>query len=65
MLQLMNFDDFLVTNNTASPAMLNYIGGADETVVFIDISKQWSSGYDAEKIIAGHGRDMRSALSIW
>ena len=53
MLQLMNFDDFLVTNNTASQAMLNYIGGADETVVFIDISKQWSSGYDAEKIIAG------------
>lgn len=53
MLQLMNFDDFLVTNDTGSDALLDYIGDAPETVVFIDISKEWASGYDAEEILAG------------
>lgn len=53
MLQLMNFDDFLVTNDTASKAMLDYIGDAEETVVFIDVSREWASGYDAEEILTG------------
>ena len=53
MLQLMNFNDFLVTNDTDSKALLDYLGGADEAVVFIDISKEWASGYDAEEILAG------------
>lgn len=53
MLQLMTFDDFLVTNDTGSKALLDYLGGADEAVVFIDISKEWASGYDAEEILAG------------
>lgn len=52
MLQLMCFDDFLVTNDTASDTMLNYIGNAEETVVFIDISKQWASGYDDASVVA-------------
>lgn len=52
LLQLMNFDDFLVTNDTRSAAMLDYIGSAEETVVFIDISKQWASGYDADEVIS-------------
>jgi hypothetical protein len=52
MLQLMNFDEFFVTNDTSSDAMLDYIGDAKEMVVFIDISKQWSSGYDAKEVVA-------------
>lgn len=52
MLQLMLFDDFLVTNDTESEAMLDYIGSAGEAVVFIDISKQWASGYDDGKVVA-------------
>lgn len=51
MLQLMLFDDFLVTNDTESEVMLDYIGSAEETVVFIDISKQWASGYDDDEVI--------------
>ncbi len=50
MLQLMIFDDVLVTNNSSSEAMLDYIGTSGEAVVFIDISKDWASGYDAEKV---------------
>lgn len=52
MLQLMIFDDFLVTNDTESAALSEYTGSAEETVVFIDISKQWASGYDADKILS-------------
>lgn len=52
MLQLMLFDDFLVTNDTESEAMLDYIGSAGEAVVFVDISKQWASGYDDDEVIA-------------
>lgn len=51
MLQLMCFDDFLVTNDTASETMLDYIGNAEETIVFIDISKQWASGYDDAQVV--------------
>ena len=51
MLQIMIFDDLLVTNDTSSEAMLDYIGDAPETVVFIDISKDWASGYDPETVL--------------
>ena len=51
MLQLMIFDDLIVTNNTSSEAMLDYIGDAQETVVFIDISKDWASGYNSEEVL--------------
>lgn len=53
MLQLLTFDDLLVTNNTASETMLDYINGADELIVFIDINREWASGYDAEAILDG------------
>jgi len=49
--QLLIFDDFLVTDDPASGEMLDYIGNSPETVVFIDISKDWASGYDSEEII--------------
>lgn len=52
MLQLMVFDDFLVTNDTESEALSEYTESAAETVVFIDISKQWASGYDAGEILS-------------
>ncbi len=51
MLQIMIFDDLLVTNDTSSEAMLEYIADAPETVVFIDISKDWASGYDSESVL--------------
>ena len=51
MLQLMIFDDLLVTNDTSSEAMLDYIGPSEEAVVFVDISKDWASGYDADTVI--------------
>lgn len=53
MLQLMIFDELLVTNDTSSEAMLDYIGQSDEAVVFIDISKDWASGYDSDEVLAG------------
>ena len=52
MLQLMNFDDFLVTADADSEALAEYIGEAKELVVFIDISKMWASGFDAKEILA-------------
>lgn len=53
MLQLLNFQDFIVTADTSSEAMLEYIGESDKAVVFIDISKVWASGYDADEVLAG------------
>lgn len=55
MLQLMNFDDFIVTADTKSEALRDYIGQARELVVFIDISKVWASGFDAQEVLAGLG----------
>lgn len=51
MLQIMIFDDLLVTNDTSSEAMIDYIGQSDEAVVFIDISKDWASGYDSQTVL--------------
>lgn len=53
MLQLLNFEDFMVTADTDSQALMNYIGEADELVVFIDISKVWASGFDAQEVLDG------------
>ena len=33
-------------------ARLDYVGGADEFVAYVDISEFWSSGYDPDKIIS-------------
>ena len=53
MLQLLNFEDFLVAADTGSDALRDYIGDAHELVVFIDISKVWASGFDAREVLDG------------
>lgn len=53
MLQLMLFNNVFVTNDTSSQALKDYIGNSEELVVFIDISKDWASGYDSEEILQG------------
>ena len=47
----MSFDEFYVINESNVAKALDYIGDVDEAVVYIDISKFWSSGYDAEAIV--------------
>ncbi len=51
LLQLLTFEEFYVTDDTSLDGMLDYVGDADEVVVYIDISKFWSSGYDADAIL--------------
>ena len=53
MLQLLHFEDFLVAAETDSPAITEYVGDAEEIVVFIDISKVWASGFDAREVLDG------------
>lgn len=46
---LLNFDEFFITGDPASPALDEYLasdGQARECVVFIDTSAFWSSGFD-------------------
>ncbi len=52
LIQLLKFEEFYVTSQDSLDGMLEYTGDADEVVVYIDISKFWSSGYDAETILA-------------
>lgn len=52
LLQLMAFDDFYVSDDTDLTGALDYVGGADEFVAYMDISVFWSSGYDPDKIIS-------------
>ena len=52
-LQLIIFDDVYVTDTKSLDGMLDYIGDSDEAVVYIDISEFWSSGYDADEVLAG------------
>lgn len=52
LLQLMAFDDFYVSDDTELTGALDYVGGADEFVAYVDISEFWSSGYDPDKIIS-------------
>ena len=49
--QLLTFDDLLVTNDPNSEALRQYVASAPETVVFIDISKDWASGYDSDALL--------------
>ena len=51
MMQLMLFDDFLITADAASPAIADYLAGSGRMVVFIDISEFWASGFDADEIL--------------
>ncbi|MDO4982019.1 MAG: glycosyltransferase family 39 protein [Eubacteriales bacterium] len=67
MMQIMLFDEIFVTNDTASSAMLDYIGDADEMVTFIDISKDWASGYDSKEILDGlmQNTDFTTATQLY
>ena len=56
MLQLMVFEDFLITADTDSPAIADYLDGRGRMVVFIDLSEFWSSGFDAEEVLDGLSR---------
>lgn len=52
-LQLMKFDDFFVTNDTQSFKMEEYINSHknnESLIVFIDVNKTYSSGYDEEQV---------------
>lgn len=51
LLQLKQFDDFLVINSTASPALEDYTGDSESIVLFIDTGAFWSSGFDAETVL--------------
>ena len=52
LLQLMHFENFYVTNDRGCADMLDYLGGSDSFVAYIDISEYWSSGYKPEEILA-------------
>lgn len=52
LLQLRQFESFFITGNTASPELLEYLGDAEEVVVYIDTGPFWSSGYDEEEMLA-------------
>ena len=55
LLQLAKFRDFLVVRDCASPALAEYLGDAESVVLYIDTSKNWSSGFDAEETTARFG----------
>ena len=40
-----------MADDPASSQLLDYIGEAERCVVFIDISKYWSSGFDAQTVL--------------
>ena len=51
LIQLLIFPEVYVTDEKDIAGMLDYVGDADEVVVYIDISQFWSSGYDAEEVL--------------
>lgn len=51
LMQLLIFPEVYVTDQKDLAPMLDYVGDADEAVLFIDISKFWSSGYDDAALI--------------
>ncbi len=54
LLMLLNFDQFFVTDDPASPALADYLasfGEAEECVVFIDVDAYWSSGFDPDVML--------------
>ena len=53
LLQLKHFNSFFVTNNLSSEKMKDYIGQADEAILYIDTNSYWSSGYDENEILNG------------
>ena len=51
MIQLLTFPEVYVTDQKSLEPMRDYVGDADEVVVYIDVSKFWSSGYDADALV--------------
>ena len=51
LIQLLTFPEVYVTDAQSLAPMLNYVGDADEVVLYIDTSKFWSSGYDADELL--------------
>ena len=51
--ELLAFEDLLVTEDPASPAVDAYLAArpSEECVVFIDVSKAWSSGFEPEEML--------------
>ncbi|MBO5495968.1 MAG: hypothetical protein J5967_01070, partial [Oscillospiraceae bacterium] len=52
LIQLLTFPEVFVTDEHDLAGVRNYVDGHDEAVVYIDISEFWSSGYDAEAVLA-------------
>ena len=52
LLQLRKFDDFLVTDSSASPALRQYLRDTQSLVLYVDTNQFWSSGYDADTVLA-------------
>lgn len=53
LLQLMNFEEFFMTDRADSPALREYLAGHgwEECVVYIDTSAFWSSGFVPEEML--------------
>lgn len=51
LIQLLTFPEVYVTDEQSLAPMLNYVGDADEVVIYIDTSEFWSSGYDADMLL--------------
>ena len=51
LIQLLTFPEVYVTDQKSLEPMRDYVGDADEVVVYIDVSKFWSSGYDADALV--------------
>ena len=52
LIQLLTFPEVYVTDERDLAGVRDYVGNHDEAVVYIDISEFWSSGYDAEALLA-------------
>ena len=52
LIQLMIFPEIYVTDQKSLEPMLDYVGDAEKVVVYIDTSVFWSSGYDADALLA-------------
>lgn len=55
-LQLMQFDNFFVTNDLYSKELIDYLGDADEAVFYVDNNARWSSGYKRAEAVEQFGR---------
>ena len=51
LIQLLTFPEVYVTDQQSLVPMRDYVGDADEVVVYIDTSRFWSSGYDADALL--------------